>query len=111
MHGRRLSAAAVLELTDAMLATTVADELLTNAGHHFELLDPPPCPIAVYWSERDRVFPEQIYGAVARERIPGAQYQVLAAVGHVPMIDDPAVVAAAISTTIATANHTDVPGR
>lgn len=48
------------------------------------------------WSQRDRVFPVAVNGAIARQRLPQAKFVVLPDVGHVPMIDDPALVARTI---------------
>ena len=61
-------------------------------------LDPPPCPITLAWAAKDRVFPLQINGANACELIPGARWIVLEDVGHVPMLDDPRLVAQTILT-------------
>jgi pimeloyl-ACP methyl ester carboxylesterase len=56
-------------------------------------LDLPPCPITLAWCAQDRIFPVDVYGARARELVPGARFIVLDDVGHVPMFDDPKVVA------------------
>jgi pimeloyl-ACP methyl ester carboxylesterase len=37
-----------------------------------------------------------IYGKIARERLPRATFKVLPDVGHVPMFDDPQLVARTI---------------
>ena len=47
---------------------------------------------------QDRVFPVEINGANARRLIPGARYIVLEDVGHVPMLDNPQLVAQTILT-------------
>jgi pimeloyl-ACP methyl ester carboxylesterase len=61
-----------------------------------EPLDPPPCPITLAWSEKDVLFPPDLYGARARELMPGAEYVLLEGVGHIPMLDDPPLVAETI---------------
>jgi pimeloyl-ACP methyl ester carboxylesterase len=78
-----------------MLGCVIAEDLLAT-DEHFALLDPVPCPITIAWAEWDRIFPERRYGPVARERVPGARYIVLPRVGHVPMLDDPKLVADAV---------------
>jgi pimeloyl-ACP methyl ester carboxylesterase len=63
---------------------------------HIAPLDPLPCPITVAWSERDAVLPMAEYARALSERLPQATFKVLAGVGHVPMIDDPELVARTI---------------
>jgi pimeloyl-ACP methyl ester carboxylesterase len=91
-RGVAVSRRELLRLTDDMLGCTIAEDLLA-ADEYFTPLDPAPCPITIAWCERDRIFPEPIYGVWARERVPGARYVVLRHVGHVPMLDDPQLVA------------------
>lgn len=55
-----------------------------------------PCPITIAWAEKDRILPLRTLGQVARERLPQARFEILPGVGHVPMIDDPGVVAETI---------------
>jgi pimeloyl-ACP methyl ester carboxylesterase len=50
----------------------------------------------VAWAEHDRVLPLESNGRRARELVPGARFTVLEGVGHVPMLDDPQLVAATI---------------
>jgi pimeloyl-ACP methyl ester carboxylesterase len=53
------------------------------------------CPVTIAWGTRDRLlFPRQ--GTRLASRIPGARLVSLPGLGHVPMSDDPQVVAAAI---------------
>ena len=89
--------AELLGLTDDLLGCTVVEDLFGEAAR-LAPLDPPPCPITLAWAARDRVFPLQINGANARELIRGARWIVLDDVGHVPMLDDPQLVAQTILT-------------
>ena len=59
-------------------------------------LDPLPCPITLAWSDKDSLFPVATYGKVARERLPQVTFKILPDVNHVPMIDDPDLVARTI---------------
>jgi pimeloyl-ACP methyl ester carboxylesterase len=93
VDGARLSPARVLEMSDDMLGCDVADAIF-DTHDHFAPLDPLPCPVTIAWSERDRIFPE---------RASGARYVVLDGVGHVPMFDDPALVARTIARSVAAA--------
>ena len=99
-HGERVSPAELLGLTDDLLGCTIVEDLFHEAAR-LAPLDPPPCPIALAWAAEDRVFPLQINGVNARELIPGARWIVLDDVGHVPMLDDPQLVAQTILTAAA----------
>jgi pimeloyl-ACP methyl ester carboxylesterase len=52
--------------------------------------------MTLVWSARDRVFPVNVFSPRARSSLPDARYLVLDDVGHVPMFDDPALVARTI---------------
>jgi len=88
-HADRLTQDQPVEGMRDMVECSVADDLLA-IREQVAPLDPLPCPVTIAWSEQDRLFPPAVHDAVARERIPGARSLVLAGVGHVPMIDDPA---------------------
>ncbi|WP_084514787.1 alpha/beta fold hydrolase [Nocardia acidivorans] len=94
-RGDRLSPAQALDAARDLLGCTVLDDLL---GNHEQIapLDPPPCPITFGWSEHDAILPVAVNGTIARERIPQAHLEILPGVGHVPMIDNPALVAETI---------------
>jgi len=103
-HGERVSPAELLGLTDDLLGCTVVEDLFGEAAR-LAPLNPPPCPITLAWAGRDRVFPLEINGARARELIGGARWIVLEDVGHVPMLDDPQLIAQTILTATATESH------
>lgn len=92
LHGDRLEASEMTKLADDLLACTVRDDVL-GTDEHLEPLDPLPCPVIVAWAEHDRILPLATNGARARDLIPAADFRVLAGVGHVPMLDDPQLVA------------------
>ena len=52
-------------------------------------------PVTIAWGEKDRLFPVRQAGRFAAA-IPRARARVLPGVGHVPMSDDPDLVAATI---------------
>jgi len=95
VHADRLTPAQAVEIIDNNLACAVFDDLSADEWH-IAPLDPLPCPIAVVWSEIDRVLPMAEYASALPERLPLATFQVLDGVGHVPMIDDPRLVAETI---------------
>lgn len=95
-HGDRLPAGKLVELTRAIVACSVGREILSTDEEQIAPLDPPPCPITLAWSEKDSLLPLATYGEVARQGVPGAAFEILPDVDHVPMIDDPELVARTI---------------
>jgi pimeloyl-ACP methyl ester carboxylesterase len=53
---------------------------------------PADVPVTIAWGTRDRVFPPSGV-RIARQRLPQARFVSLPGCGHVPMTDDPALVA------------------
>jgi pimeloyl-ACP methyl ester carboxylesterase len=53
-------------------------------------------PVLIAWGEHDRMFPSPRYTDAWRRAAPHAAWRVLRGVGHVPMIDDPELVAQTI---------------
>lgn len=98
LHGDRVEADALLALTDAMLECEVLGDLLTGS-ELVEAMDPVPCPITIAWSAVDRILPKEDLMPIAKERVPGARFEVLEDVGHVPMLDDPELTARTISAS------------
>jgi pimeloyl-ACP methyl ester carboxylesterase len=54
------------------------------------------CSVLLAWPVKDRIFPYKRYGRPLREALPEAELRMLDDVGHLPMLDDPALVAALI---------------
>jgi pimeloyl-ACP methyl ester carboxylesterase len=94
-YGDRVSRADFIALVDEALGGECVEDIALLTAE-LEPLDPPPCPITIAWAEHDRVFPIDPYLRRAREVVPGAEFVVLDDVGHVPMLDDPRLVAATI---------------
>ena len=95
VHGDRLTPSQAVEIVNDALADAILDDLSADEWH-IAPLDPSPCPITVVWSEKDAVLPIADYARALPERLPQATFEVLAGVGHVPMIDDPRLVATTI---------------
>ena len=95
-HGERVPAGKLVELTRTVAGCSVGREVLSTDEEHVAPLDPLPCPITLAWSEKDSMFPVGTYGQVARERLPRARFEILPDVAHVPMFDDPELVARTI---------------
>jgi pimeloyl-ACP methyl ester carboxylesterase len=98
VHGDRLDRAELIDLCDDLLGCTVRDELLATPEQLLPL-NPLPCPITLAWSAKDRILPLAINGSIARERIPDARCITVPDVGHIPMIDNPELVARTILDT------------
>jgi len=91
LHADRLSAPELVGAMDGMLAVDV--ERFVQLGD--ERLAPypdPGVPVLLAWSEFDRTIPSPKYSDLWREVAPFADFSILPGVGHVPMIDDPALV-------------------
>jgi pimeloyl-ACP methyl ester carboxylesterase len=101
VHGGRITPDELLGIVDDLLACTVRDELLSTE-EAVAPLDPLPCPVVLAWSDRDRILPISTNGARARMLMPQADWRVVPGVGHVPMFDDPRLVAAVIRESIET---------
>lgn len=93
-HADRLTPSQAVEMVRDLAACTAAPDLLGTTEYVQPLTA--PCPITLAWSLRDRIFPPEINGTNARRLIPDATYLELADVGHIPMIDDPALCASVI---------------
>jgi pimeloyl-ACP methyl ester carboxylesterase len=76
----------------------VVGELLERVrdGGSFKPFDELPCPVRLAWSEHDRTIPFRRYGRPMLDALPGAEFVELPGVGHVPMIDDAALVSRTI---------------
>jgi pimeloyl-ACP methyl ester carboxylesterase len=95
-HGDRITAAQLYELCQDTVGCTVTNELFSTDDEQIAPLDPVPCPITIAWSEKDSLLPVATYGKIARERVPQATFEILPGMNHVPMIDDPDLVARTI---------------
>ncbi len=85
--------------TVAVACTTVAGAVreLRAGRMHLEALDRVAAPVLLAWGEHDTVLPARTCAARLREGIPAVEYRVLPGVGHLPMWDDPGLVAATIA--------------
>lgn len=101
-RGDRVTPAHLLEAADDVLGCGVGPDVL-RTPERLARLDPLPCPVTIAWAEHDRVLPFAEYGRHARELVPGAELRILRGLGHVPMFDDPALVARTILAAAARA--------
>ena len=92
-HGDRVSADRALEAIDEGIDCAILAHLCA-ADWQIAPLDPLPCPITIAWGEKETLLPGEAHGKT--ERIPQASIKTLPGVSHVPMIDDPGLVARTI---------------
>ena len=102
VHGERTTRQDLLALADDVLGCEARDDLLATE-EQLAPLDPPPCPVTIAWSRHDRVLPLEQNGARSRDLVPDARFIVLEGVGHLPMLDDPELVARTILESVARA--------
>jgi pimeloyl-ACP methyl ester carboxylesterase len=97
-HGERLPPAAFLGALKAMAKTSIFRALLRTMGRDGPVapLDPGRVPVRIAWGDCDAVIRYARYGELYGERIVGAEETTIEGVGHVPMLDEPARVAASI---------------
>jgi len=60
-------------------------------------LDQVGAPVLLAWPQHDRILPLALHSPRLRREIPGNEFRVLPACGHVPMWDDPRLVVQTIS--------------
>lgn len=104
-YGERVSPTEFLSLTDDVIGCQISGDLLASDAR-LSPLDPTSCPITLAWSAEDRIFPLETYRSRACELIPGADFIVLDEVGHIPMLDNPRLVAQTILSSTARATDT-----
>jgi pimeloyl-ACP methyl ester carboxylesterase len=97
LYGDRVTRAEFLDAGEDTMSCTVAEDI-TQPG--FSLPEhEASCPVTLAWCEEDRLFPLAVYEERARRHVGGAEFLVLGDVGHVPMYDDPKLVADTIRAT------------
>jgi pimeloyl-ACP methyl ester carboxylesterase len=98
-RGERVPAAVAATMLAENAACTVLDDFLRSVwreGHLAGTVQAPGCPIRIAWPVTDRTIPFERYGRPLLGAVPAAVLVMLAGVGHVPMYDDPSLVARTI---------------
>jgi pimeloyl-ACP methyl ester carboxylesterase len=91
-HPSRMSPEQALGDAAAFLAARPAMDAILAAAAPFTGEIPADVPVTIGWGSRDRLLsPHE--AVVARQRVPHARFIRLPGCGHVPMTDDPALVA------------------
>jgi pimeloyl-ACP methyl ester carboxylesterase len=101
-HGELLSPADALQLARSALGCTIAEDVIAALRRGDAEIVPRELnriavPVLLAWAQHDRILPMTTCSARFRSEIPGAEFRVLPAVGHVPMWDDSALVASTIA--------------
>ena len=95
LRADRLTLTQMLGAMDGMLAVEV-ERFVSIVDYRLEPFPDATVPTLIAWSEYDRTIPSPRYSDLWREVAPFAEFRVLSGVGHVPMIDNPPLVAATI---------------
>jgi pimeloyl-ACP methyl ester carboxylesterase len=64
------------------------------------------CPVKIAWAERDRFIPFNRFGRPMMDVVRGAEFVMLPGVGHVPMFDNPRLIARTILEMTSTVDAT-----
>jgi pimeloyl-ACP methyl ester carboxylesterase len=90
------------EMLNDLIECSIAPDLLAGALHEGPLrrFSVAPCPVLLAWGDRDRLTPYARLGVRFVQAIPGIVSTTLPGVGHVPMSDDPALVAETIRSWV-----------
>ncbi len=97
-HGERISAvAAVQMMRDSVLCPVYVDllEAILRDGPP-RTFDGVTCPVLLAWGTLDRMIPSPRYSRRLRNLLPNAEWVDLPGVGHIPMVDNPELVARTI---------------
>jgi pimeloyl-ACP methyl ester carboxylesterase len=82
------------DFADCALFTALVDG--SARLHRLAEFDVAPCPVKISWGQRDRLIPFRRYGRPMQQVVRGAEFVMLPGVGHVPMYDDPQLIARTI---------------
>ena len=97
-HADRMTPTQVSATFEDIAGCTVLPDILDGARDNGPI-EPVPevgCRVRIAWSLNDRMLPFMRYGAPMLAAVPAAEFKLLPDVGHVPMIDDPVLIANAI---------------
>lgn len=100
-HAERMPPAVATGMLEDSTACTLLADFVTAVYADGPLPGPliADCPLRIAWAARDRTIPFEHYGRPLLERVPGAELVMLDGVGHVPMYDDPPLIARTILET------------
>jgi pimeloyl-ACP methyl ester carboxylesterase len=94
-HADRMTPAQVAAAFEDIAGCTALPEILDGARDNGPMkpISDVGCRVRIAWGLNDRMLPFMRYGAPILAAVPAAEFVFLTGVGHVPMIDDPALFA------------------
>ena len=111
VHGERLRPGDAAHMMQGLLECSIFFEFLEAVirdGPAVDL-DTITCPVLIAWPEHDHIFPPSRYAERCRAAIPGSELVELRGCGHVPMYDDPDLIARTIADFASRHAQQDVP--
>ena len=102
-HGEKLTPSEALDLALRSIRCEIADRaiagLRTNRILALAELDRIACPVLLASPQFDRILPPERHAPRLRREIPGVEARTLLGCGHVPMWDDPELIARLVLST------------
>jgi pimeloyl-ACP methyl ester carboxylesterase len=94
-HADRMTPAQVATTFEDIASCTALPDILDGARDNGPMkpISNVSCRVRIAWGLNDRMLPFMRYGVPILAAVPAAEFVFLTGVGHVPMIDDPALVA------------------
>lgn len=99
-HGDRMPPAEAVGMLRSSIRCSVVDDVfdaIRSGSGIVSGLGEISCPVLVAWPEKDRILPMAKHSPRFRAEIPGVEFRVLPRVGHLPMWDDPGLIARTIT--------------
>jgi len=102
-HGDRVPPTELAAAFEDIAACTALPEIVTGARTNGPIkpMADVGCRVCIAWGMKDRMLPFMRYGAPMLLAVPAAEFKILPSVGHVPMVDDPDLVAQTILDFVA----------
>jgi pimeloyl-ACP methyl ester carboxylesterase len=97
-HGERVPPTAAAQIVRDSLGCSVYFELMDAILRDgpVQTLDGVDCPVLIAWGTRDRILPVERYSRRFREMLPDSEWMALPDAGHIPMSDEPELIARTI---------------
>jgi len=94
-HADRMTPEQVAAAFEDIAGCTALPDILDGARDNgpIEPVHDVGCGVRIAWGLNDRMLPFMRYGAPMLAAVPAAEFKLLPGVGHVPMIDDPVLIA------------------
>ena len=99
VHGDRMPPADAARTLDGIVGCSIFFDFLDAVERDGPAVgfDEVKCPVLIAWPDHDKIFPPPKYAARYQSAVPGSALVELPECGHVPMYDDPELVARTIA--------------